>query len=96
MPDGPLWEVPFQTLEPAADQPLLAEHALRYAPSLALLRSAPSASSPEHALLAFVNPALPETEPGVKQVALQARDWQPLPQTEPQAGALEKSIRAGR
>ena len=94
VPDGPLWELPFQVLEKEADQPLLAAYTIRYAPSLALLsrleNSAP-AGSPEPALLAFVNPALSEKkESALTKVALMSDNWQPLPQTEKQAPALRE------
>ncbi len=80
VPDGPLWELPFQVLEKKVDQPLLAAYTIRYAPSLALLsrleNSAP-AGSPEPALLAFVNPALSEKGPSrvdERQLAAPAAD----------------------
>ncbi|HEX8073225.1 MAG TPA: CHAT domain-containing protein [Pyrinomonadaceae bacterium] len=39
VPDGVLWELPFQALQPAANRYLLEDHALFYAPSLSVLRA---------------------------------------------------------
>lgn len=39
VPDGVLWDLPFQALQPAADRYLLEDHALFYAPSLSVLRA---------------------------------------------------------
>jgi CHAT domain-containing protein/tetratricopeptide (TPR) repeat protein len=95
VPDGPLWELPFQTLESGADHPLLLDRAVRYAPSLTLLarlqRAVPGAR-PEHELLAFVNPALGEAQAKseITKVALMSDNWQSLPQTEAQVPELEK------
>lgn len=93
VPDGPLWELPFQTLEREADHPLLAEHSVRYAPSLTLLAQPPRVQDeqpPARTLLAFVNPSLDDSKSSVSRIALRPRDWEPLPQTEPQARELEK------
>lgn len=78
VPDGPLWNLPFQALEDGAGRPLLERHALSYAPSLAVLtRLAGRPPSPPFAagaLLAVGNPApaggglaaLPEAEDEVR------------------------------
>ena len=91
VPDGPLWELPFQTLESAADHPLLVDHSIRYAPSLTLLARLENAP-PAVALLAFVNPAPGEAkrDSALSTVALQNDEWEPLPQTEMQAEELRK------
>ncbi len=94
VPDGPLWELPFQALEKEADHPLLADYTIRYAPSLTLLsRLAQGAAPapPEHTLLAFVNPALSREnkEAATEKIALMNSDWQPLPETELQAPELK-------
>jgi CHAT domain-containing protein len=39
VPDGALWELPFQALQPAANRYLLEDHALFYVPSLSVLRA---------------------------------------------------------
>ncbi|HEY5035791.1 MAG TPA: CHAT domain-containing tetratricopeptide repeat protein, partial [Chthoniobacterales bacterium] len=95
VPDGPLWEIPFQALESEADHPLLADCAVRYAPSLTLLERWPQSAparrdSPE--LLALINPSLgtESKESMFAPAALMGDDWQPLPQVEKQASALRK------
>ncbi len=95
VPDGPLWELPFQALEKEAGHPLLIDYKIRYAPSLTLLdQPAPPApaATPGHQLLAFVNPALRAAEKAAdpRLTALLGNDWQPLPQTEKQAPALQE------
>jgi CHAT domain-containing protein len=95
VPDGPLWELPFQALEMDAGQPLLVTHAVRYASSLARLEHGAARSPsdrPKPDLLAFLNPALgqPNSESPVTKVALMGNEWQPLPQVEKQAAELEK------
>ena len=39
VPDGALWDLPFQALQPAEHRYLLEDHALFYAPSLSVLRA---------------------------------------------------------
>jgi CHAT domain-containing protein len=64
VPDGPLWDLPFQALQPSGTEALLDRHALHYAPSLAFLaelaaRPAPQRAGPDPAppsLLAVGNP----------------------------------------
>jgi CHAT domain-containing protein/Flp pilus assembly protein TadD len=63
VPDGPLWDLPFQALQETPGHPWLQDHALFQAPSLTALReirtqrnAARSASGPT--LLAFVNPQI--------------------------------------
>ncbi len=64
VPNGPLWDLPFQALQPNATETLLDRHALYYAPSLAFLaelaaRRAPRPAAPAPpSLLAVGNPAL--------------------------------------
>jgi CHAT domain-containing protein/Flp pilus assembly protein TadD len=93
VPDGPLWELPFQALERGPDDPLLARRSVRYAPSLGLLIDA-AAATPDVAdrrkLLALVNPALGQQDGRLTKVALMNNSWQPLPESEMQVPALEK------
>jgi CHAT domain-containing protein/Tfp pilus assembly protein PilF len=62
VPDGSLWQVPFQALEPAENHYLIEKHALFCAPSTTVLReiirrsAAPQPHEPR--LLALGNPAL--------------------------------------
>jgi CHAT domain-containing protein/tetratricopeptide (TPR) repeat protein len=61
VPDGPLWDLPFQALQPGDSEVLLERHALFYAPSLGFLAETAArrtrGSSPP-TLLAVGNPAL--------------------------------------
>lgn len=62
VPDGPLWELPFQALKPARGRYLIEDLAVAYAPSLTVLREMQrlgqrATSSEPPRLLAFGNPA---------------------------------------
>jgi CHAT domain-containing protein/Tfp pilus assembly protein PilF len=73
VPDGMLWEMPFQALQPATNHYLLEDYAISYAPSLSVLREmaklrrkSSSESTDSRSLLAFGNPALlNETAAGI-------------------------------
>jgi CHAT domain-containing protein len=105
VPDGPLWELPFQALQTPQDRHLIADHTVSYAPSLTVLREMIKARprqtkpSPAPSLLALGNPALGnETLSRVKAVMMDER-LDPLPQAERQVQALtpgpEPSLRGG-
>ena len=78
LPDGPIWDVPFQALQPRPNHYLIEDTAISYAPSLSVLsdtlrRSAqPSGGFPK--LLALGNPVtssadrLPEAERQVMEI----------------------------
>ena len=96
VPDGPLWDLPFQALQPAPHRYMIEEHAVSYAPSLTALREmsrrarspigarAYGKAGPPTMLLAFGNPALgAETSSEIKEVFMDA-DLAPLPQAETQ------------
>jgi CHAT domain-containing protein len=76
VPDGSLWDLPFQALQPVAGRYLIEDAAISYAPSVTVLREAmrrhPAAGTAP-ALLAFGNPSgpdpLPESETEVRQIA---------------------------
>jgi CHAT domain-containing protein len=60
VPDGPLWELPFQALQPAPGHHLLEDAAISYAPSLTVLLEmvrGHGARSKAQRLLALGNPA---------------------------------------
>jgi CHAT domain-containing protein/tetratricopeptide (TPR) repeat protein len=60
VPDGPLWELPFQALQPTAGHHLLEDAAISYAPSLTVLLEMVrrhGARSEAQRLLALGNPA---------------------------------------
>lgn len=81
VPDGVLWELPFHALLDAAGEPMIARHAMFYAPSLTMLRDARRPVEPRAAsLLAFGNP---EFDPRVtrERATLRGVDLGPLPDT---------------
>jgi CHAT domain-containing protein/tetratricopeptide (TPR) repeat protein len=100
VPDGPLWELPFQALRSPAGRALIADDAISYAPSLTVLRamsrSAARATAGPPRLLAFGNPALPG--PAVRRAAevLMGEPLAPLPEAERQVRALGRLYGAGR
>jgi CHAT domain-containing protein/Tfp pilus assembly protein PilF len=66
VPDGSLWELPFQTLQSPANDFLLDRHAVYLAPSLTVLRETTREPAPhggETRLLAFGNPVMPAETP---------------------------------
>ena len=85
VPDGPLWELPFQALQPADDRFLLDDHSIRYVPSLTVLREMSTRVSVEEQtpepldLLAFGDPTVGE-----------ALDLPPLADARRQVRALER------
>jgi CHAT domain-containing protein len=97
VPDGPLWDLPFQALEPARNHYVLEDHAVSYAPSLTALREmskrariSSSRTGPATTLLAFGNPTLgAETSSEIKEIFMDA-DLAPLPQAESQVHELGK------
>lgn len=64
VPDGTLWELPFQTLQSADNRFLIEDHVISYAPSLTVLREMMRSRRQENGVstaptvLAFGNPAL--------------------------------------
>jgi CHAT domain-containing protein len=89
VPDGVLWELPFQALQPATNRYVIEDYALSYAPSLTVLREMSKFQkrnaedmSRSTTLLAMGNPAL-GTET-IDSLRLVPRDEKlgPLPQAE--------------
>ena len=62
VPDGPLWDLPFQALQPRPDHYMLEDYALSYAPSLTILR--------EMARLRLRNKDLPAIKAGQTLLAM--------------------------
>jgi CHAT domain-containing protein/tetratricopeptide (TPR) repeat protein len=85
VPDGPLWELPFQALQPAPAEFLLDRHTLYSVPSLTVLRDVSRRGAPappaQARLLAFGNPLVPET---------------PLPQSETEVRRIAALYGAAR
>jgi CHAT domain-containing protein len=77
VPDGVLWELPFQALRTAKDRYLLEDHTIAYAPSLTALREItkrqPTAANTSPTLLAFGNPTLAVNLPRLPHTETQVR-----------------------
>ena len=96
VPDGPLWELPFQALQSGQSRFLLEDHAVSYVPSATVLQEMNALrkrriNRPGSAnLLAFGNPALGTNT--LERVALTRGDEKllPLPETEPEVKYLSQ------
>jgi len=102
VPDGALWELPFQTLQPGPNRYLIEDTAIAYAPSLTALREmnklrdrkkdAASSST----LLAFGNPALGKQSISGAQAVLMDEKLDPLPEAERQVNANKQIYGAAK
>jgi CHAT domain-containing protein len=94
-PDGPLWEVPFRALADSQHRVLIERFAIALAPSLSALQEEQRETGDvRNNAVVFANPALGD-KPHAIAGALAQPAWQPLPQMEKQAHALEKMYAAG-
>jgi CHAT domain-containing protein/Tfp pilus assembly protein PilF len=85
VPDGSLWELPFQTLQSPANEFLLDRHAVYLAPSLTVLRETTREAAPHGAevrLLAFGDPVMPAETPQRTVRVRRDASLAPLPHTE--------------
>jgi CHAT domain-containing protein/Tfp pilus assembly protein PilF len=93
VPDGPLWEMPFQALLSPRDRYLVKDHAIAYAPSLTALREMiklrQRKSSEAPTLLAIGNPALGK-EVVERRSRLMGNPLEPLPDAETQVRRLSR------
>lgn len=95
VPDGALWELPFQVLRSASNRYLLEESSLSYSPSLSVLYEIAKRREPEEeraskaTLLAFGNPVFSERAADRTKTALRggARPL-PLPEAEKEVKTL--------
>jgi CHAT domain-containing protein len=102
VPDGALWELPFQALLIAPNRYLIEDCAIAYAPSLTALREMirlrdgkkDSAGSPT--LLAFGNPALGKQTVARARSVLMDEKLDPLPEAERQVNALKQIYGAAK
>ena len=99
VPDGALWELPFQALQNSQQRYLVEDHAISYAPSLTVLREmsklrTKSAESPT--LLAFGNPALAEKSVGPVEGEYRDERLMPLPEAEREVKSLARLYGAAR
>jgi CHAT domain-containing protein/tetratricopeptide (TPR) repeat protein len=99
VPDGPLWELPFQALKCTKSRYLLEERAIAYAPSLTALREMAARRAPpvkaRDTLLAVGDPSF--GEPQRRQIAGLLRDGAlgPLPDAAAEVRAIERFYAPG-
>jgi CHAT domain-containing protein len=94
VPDGSLWEAPFQAMQSAPGRYLIEDVAISYAPSLTALRemSRERATDRKSAatLLAFGNPAVSKKTTARVQAVFMNERLDPLPEAERQVKELAK------
>jgi CHAT domain-containing protein len=101
VPDGPLWDLPFQTLQNAKGQYMVEQSAISYAPSLTALKEMTKkarARKPDAnmELLAFGNPIVgKETTDRVQRVFMNEK-LEPLPEAERLVTGLSKMYGTAR
>jgi CHAT domain-containing protein len=91
VPDGALWDLPFQALQPAANRYFIEDAAISYAPSLSALREMrkPRRTYGESAtLMAFGNPALSNETLERNRIARRDEKLEPLPEAEKEVKEL--------
>ena len=95
VPDGPLWDLPFQVLMNAKGKYLIEKTAVSYAPSLTALaqmrkKARDRARLPNSELLAFGNPVVgSETKARVRRVFMSEK-LEPIPEAERLVNSLAK------
>lgn len=97
VPDGLLWEVPFQALQPAPGRHLIEDSAVAYAPSLTVLREmkrargkARGGATGPMSLLAVGNPLLGTQAVERIRARLMGDELTPLPEAEEQVRELQR------
>ena len=102
VPDGALWELPFQTLQPGPNRYLIEDSAIAYAPSLTVLREMNKLrerkkdSTDSLTLLAFGDPALGEQTITRVKAVLMDEKLKPLPEAERQVNAIKQIYGAAK
>ena len=92
VPDGILWDLPFQALEPRDGHYLIEDYAISYAPSLSVLREMPDRKRAEgvsQTLIAFGNPTMPGEIAANIKTTYRGETLDPLPDAEVEVGALK-------
>lgn len=101
VPDGPLWDLPFQALQPSPNKYLVENAAISYAPSLTALREMTKkakkiGTNTNLELLAFGNPTInKETSERVQRVFM-GEKLDPIPEAERLVNSLGKLYGANR
>jgi CHAT domain-containing protein/tetratricopeptide (TPR) repeat protein len=104
VPNGPLWDLPFQALQPSATEALLERHALYYAPSLSFLAELAARRAPRPvgadpvppSLLAVGNPALRAGAVALADSRRGLTGLAPLPDAEREVRDLARLYGSGR
>jgi CHAT domain-containing protein len=105
VPDGPLWNLPFQALLADDNRYLLEEYAISYAPSLTVLREMmrvrqrnrlETAAPQGAALLAMANPVLGKETIQRAAVVYRGENLGPLPEAQVEAVALQRLYGSGQ
>lgn len=101
IPDGVLWDAPFQALQAGNNRFLIEGYAIYYAPSLSLLREVAkrekaNADSSSPTLLAFANPVVGTDTVARLQDAKRGESFEPLPEAEVEARTLAQIFGPGR
>jgi CHAT domain-containing protein/tetratricopeptide (TPR) repeat protein len=95
IPDGVLWELPFQALQPTRNHFLIEDVAISYAPSLTVLQKMyqtrqKRSIAPANTLLAIGNPIIGAETSARLTAALMDDPLLPLPEAERQVKLLQK------
>ena len=95
VPDGPLWDLPFQTLQIADGKNLIENASISYVPSLTALRemrrrSKGRESNTDGDLLAFGNPIVGQETKDRMQKVFMSEKLEPLPEAERLVNELGK------
>jgi CHAT domain-containing protein/tetratricopeptide (TPR) repeat protein len=100
VPDGPLWELPFQALLSAANHFLLEDHSIAYAPSLSVLRemrrSRKGQTIASWKLLAMGNPILRGLTRAQTRFAYRSGKLAPLPEAAKEVRRLRQLYATGQ
>lgn len=91
VPDGVLWDLPFQALESRDGHYLIEDYAIFYAPSLSVLREMSvkkQAEGVSKSLLAFGNPTMPGEIATNLKTTYRGETLGPLPDAEVEVGSL--------
>ncbi|MBP7375939.1 MAG: CHAT domain-containing protein [Pyrinomonadaceae bacterium] len=95
IPDGPLWDLPFQALQDGKGKYLVEKAAISYAPSLTALREMRKRAktrkpSPDAELLAFGNPIIGRSTAERVQRIFMSEKLEPIPEAERLVNSLAK------
>ena len=101
IPDGPLWELSFQALQPREDHYLIEDFAIFHAPSLSVLkevkgRKGARPAAHRSSLLAFGNPIVGTEIVGEIQDQKRGDRFDPLPDAENEVKTLARFFKSDR